>query len=269
MCPYPTKAGRFEGNNGEIFEAQNPRTVAEEDKMAAPTYPESEVPADSDAEEPAAAYYEDEMPVSGSEHASEQPAIMAKAGCQADIRPLTPLTNFHYGTGFQRKISQAEEFQQWAGHALWRSDELDYEVPLLAHAKLYVLAHFANVPELENLALQRLQDTLASIGKLPRNSPAVRNLVELIKYVYAHTDSVVHGEEQLRRVVSTFASLYFTSFQGREVCELMKGGGDFVMDFMAKTLRHVQYLETQLETQTKMTQTMTEPLCSKCKRRYR
>ncbi|KAL8708077.1 MAG: hypothetical protein Q9220_007009 [cf. Caloplaca sp. 1 TL-2023] len=148
------------------------------------------------------------------------------------------------------QISQAEEYKKWTGHILWRPEELDYGATLLTHAELYVMACQYLLIDLKSMAWQRLQAVLISIGPLKRNTPVIGNLVALLSYIYQETSN--DGKDPLRMLVTTFASLSFTDFQGPDVDRLMKSTDEsdreFVADFMLKVAEKVILLESENET---------------------
>lgn len=84
----------------------------------------------------------------------------------------------------------------------------DYQSPdtkpflplLLAHAKIYALAHYKDVKPLKALALHRLKAALVD------NAIEPEAIVELVRYVYLNTDSLRTGEEPMRRMVLYFVA---------------------------------------------------------------
>lgn len=105
----------------------------------------------------------------------------------------------------------------------------DYQPALLASAKVYAMANYFLLPELKNLAIQRLQETLGLVGWPAPES----TMVALIEYVYAHTDGQIGEEEPLRKLVTTFAASNYANLQGPQFRTLMSDGGDFVVDLVA------------------------------------
>ena len=103
---------------------------------------------------------------------------------------------------------------------------------LLQHSKLYVLAHYLQFTELEAEAYFHIKAILDLFQELPPN--LLGYILQLIRHVYEHTDTLVNSKEPLRELVSTFAAKFFHAFQGDEVKELMGKGGDFVIDVLEK-----------------------------------
>ena len=153
--------------------------------------------------------------------------------------PLTPFSDlsfhgFHY-RDTPRKPTYVEELHYWLGRSILAPEVCDYEVPLMAHTKLYALANYMLLPQLQTLTYHRVQATLASMRRLVRNTPAVANLALVAQYVYANTGALKNQKEPLRRLVSTFIGSNFAEFIGEGVDELLEQGGDFVVDVCSKS----------------------------------
>ncbi|KAL8769873.1 MAG: hypothetical protein Q9209_004311 [Squamulea sp. 1 TL-2023] len=145
------------------------------------------------------------------------------------------------------KMSEAEEFDKWTGHQLWRPDQLNYEATFMTHAELYNMACIYQLDTLKNMAWQRLRSVLVSIGRPVPGSTVMGNIVTLIHYTYEITGEVGNEEEPLRKLVTTFAALNFTRFKGTVVDELIKSASEpdreFVMDLMAMVRQKVDNKE--------------------------
>lgn len=64
-----------------------------------------------------------------------------------------------------------------------------------------------------------------------KRSSALANVIELIRYVYASTDSLSNSIETLRKLVSAFVADRLWIWRGwSEIEDLMSEGGDFVVD---------------------------------------
>ena len=183
---------------------------------------------------------------------SDGEIIMAKHTRNATFstRPLTGIHDLTWtGCRTLERLSQAQEFDKWTGHQLWRPDELDYEETFLTHAKLYVMACFYRLDALKNMAWQRLRSVLVSVGKPNPWTPVIDNLATLIHYVYQETGNPETSEEEepLRMLTSEFAACNFTNLQGDGVNDLMssteEGDRDFVIDLMNKVAQEMRYLE--------------------------
>ncbi|KAL8964197.1 MAG: hypothetical protein Q9183_004625, partial [Haloplaca sp. 2 TL-2023] len=116
-------------------------------------------------------------------------------------------------------ITQAEDFDKWSGHQLWGPKELDYGATFMTHAQLYVMACFYMVPDLKNMAWQRLRSVLMTIGSPANNWRATENLKELIQYAYAKTES--HDQEPLRTLVTMFTALHYPRIKGDVIDQLI------------------------------------------------
>lgn len=161
-------------------------------------------------------------------------------------RPLTPLNRcLRYGLsdGGVTDPKSLEYFEP---------SEYDYKEVLLTHAKVYALAHYKSVNLLRSLALKRLLMTLSRISPVQASSHIALNVIDLVNYVYAHTDALASTEEPLRRLVSQFAALNFTALHTRdEMAEFIAEGGDFVKDLMAKVCRRLKVVENGPEIDSK------------------
>lgn len=145
------------------------------------------------------------------------------------------------------KISQAEEYDKWTGHQLWRPDELDYEATFTTHANMYIMANQYMLDDLKNMAWQRLKNVLIGIGTPAQGSPVPKNLATLIHLVYQETGSPDgdEAEEPLRMLVTSFAALHFTSLRGLGFQMLAaEMHPEFMVDLMERVAQHVVYLET-------------------------
>lgn len=116
----------------------------------------------------------------------------------------------------------------------------DFELVLLAHAKVYVLANFKRVHFLQALALNRVSLVLSRLQPLQAGSHITRNVTAFARYVYANTNHLLMCEEPLRKITSDFITENVVAFQ-KEKCavKLMAEGGDLVTDLMSKLCRLV------------------------------
>lgn len=107
-----------------------------------------------------------------------------------------------------------------------------YGEALLAHAKVYHLAHYKAIDPLRALALQRMDHTLDQVN-FTNGLVALVPIVEFVRYVYANTDHLDNHEEPLRRLVSNFVARNFQAIQSApSITRLLSEGGDIVMDVM-------------------------------------
>lgn len=158
-------------------------------------------------------------------------------------RPLTPLGKC-IQPGLRRKRENMDEEER-----LKKFDpgQHDYKATLLTHAKVYALAQYKDVTTLRSLSLERLLATLMTLGSVEHGSHIAINVVELLGYVYSHTDAPTNYEEPMRRIVSQFAALNFPALQTREeMMVLMSEGGDLVRDLMEKVCRRLVVSEGEL-----------------------
>lgn len=161
-------------------------------------------------------------------------------GSPSDRRcPLTPLDQCLPRCLQESRKTDAERLE-W-----FLPDQHGYKEALLSHAAVYALARYKAVDSLQILALRRLTMTLSRISQILPDSSLPLGVIDLVKYVYSHTDALSSTEEPLRRLISQFAALNFPALQtGAEFVELMSEGGDFVNDLMAKVSRRLVAAET-------------------------
>ncbi|KAL8646166.1 MAG: hypothetical protein Q9226_006985 [Calogaya cf. arnoldii] len=162
--------------------------------------------------------------------------------------PLTPLKDLHWdGCRALGKLSQAEEFDKWIGHELWASHQLEYEATFATHSELYVMACQYMLPELKNMAWQRLRAVLHSIGTPRRGSHVVKDLVGLVNFIYKETTGGYGTREPMRELVATFVAQHLTGLRGSDEFGVLIDSNDmdhreFVADLMAKVMQKMEYL---------------------------
>lgn len=156
-------------------------------------------------------------------------------------RPMTPPGEWLITTTPQASIdsasgpvSDADRLNQFppAQH--------EFDDVLLAHAKVYALAHYKGVDLLRTLACKRLHLVLSRLHPLQPASHIAGNIVDFVSYVYANTDTLLNSEEPLRKITAQFVALNLTAFQTEpQAVELVGRGGDFVKDLMSKVCRRL------------------------------
>lgn len=149
-------------------------------------------------------------------------------------RPLTPLNQCLPHCLPDERKTDAERLRCFG------PDQYNYRDALLSHAKVYVLARYKAVDSLQILSFKRLVMRLSRINPIRTDSRLPLGVVDLVKYVYSHTDSLTSSKEPLRSLISQFAALNFTALQAKvEFAELTSEGGDFVNDLMVKVSRRL------------------------------
>ena len=130
------------------------------------------------------------------------------------------------------------DFKGWLKRCATPSNTMNFEPSLLAHAKMYCLANYMMLPALRELALKHVAVLLSHVHPIDTGSPAVMNLIVLIRYVYANTCTPGKGEDPLRKYLCCFTANNAAAFRdkaGTEVLGLMMEGGDFTADVWRKT----------------------------------
>lgn len=106
----------------------------------------------------------------------------------------------------------------------------DFTEVLLAHAKVYTFATMTSIPELRNLALNNLQQTLKGFVVYPER---VRDLVELARYAYSNgaSRSADGTMDSLRELVVSYIACEITTIRRcPEFVQLLEEGGEFASD---------------------------------------
>lgn len=177
-------------------------------------------------------------------------------GAKGSQRPLTPLEKLCFKkVDTEFVLSHAEALKQWTQDCLQSDCVFNFEASLLAHAKLYALADYVLLPNLQAQAFQHLKALLLFISspkfakRLITNTTVIVNLLRLVQYVYANTARLESEEEPLRELISTFIALHDDHFvdDGGEVSRLMEQGGDFQGDVHDKVRRNEVALKTELK----------------------
>ena len=134
------------------------------------------------------------------------------------------------------KPTEAAAFESWVQAAGDVRYDMDYELTLMAHAKLYVLANYMLLPGLQAFTYERLQMTLSTMSPIAKDKPVIPNLITLIDYVHESTIRPEVGEEPLQKLITTFIAVNFSQFNdsGGKVQGLMNQYRDFAEDVLDK-----------------------------------
>ncbi len=167
-------------------------------------------------------------------------------------RSLTPLANQIVNDFTEQDHNSSTELLDGRLRRCERHPHIvNFEGTLLAHAKVYCLANYMLIPELQALAFKHLKSTITWIdSRIISKSPMVSALVTLIRYVYANTNRPSLGEEPLQKLLTTLVAVNFGCFNdGAEgkVRHLMDEGGDFGIDVWGKVSRHMGALRKELK----------------------
>lgn len=102
----------------------------------------------------------------------------------------------------------------------------------LCHARLYKFADRYECPDLMELSLAKLRQSLAQYAK---HQKRVRHLVELIRYTYLHTMDFEEGRDRMRSVVLSYAYKFLKELSSeRSFLDLLKGPGCLASDLVTK-----------------------------------
>lgn len=148
-------------------------------------------------------------------------------------RPLTPVTSC---VGLPPANIVRQTFAGTFADSEFSYKKYSYAKTLVAHAQVYCFADCHLLEPLKELALQRLSQALRRVDC--ESAPASDEIAKLAAYVYENT----RGDtpyEPLRKVVSQFATINYTSLLHDELEDLICQGGDFTRDVSRKLLRRL------------------------------
>lgn len=155
-------------------------------------------------------------------------------------RPLTPLENLDQDDG----SGACQDIAEDSYYTAYPQGTHDYHDVLFAHAKVYALAQYLHVDSLVSMAYQRLSIILGGLQPITPFPHTARSVVELLRYVYAHTEET---GDRMRKLVSQFTALNYPAVEGTAEMEgLLRGGGQLVVDLMQKVCRRMVASEEQL-----------------------
>lgn len=172
----------------------------------------------------------------------------------AQSEPLRRATTGPWLESQQRRIDLQEWDADTVNHLVSFLYRGTYEGPprsaplttaLLDHAKVYALAQHKGVEALQKLALRGIKDGLATRAARETYSGAV---VELLRYVYSHTQFLENSKEPLRELVARFTADGFQRLFTVRVVELF-GDAEFVdfrLDVLFKICERLDGMDEEL-----------------------
>ena len=107
---------------------------------------------------------------------------------------------------YKRPKSSLETFHAWTTDCPWGPEQLDFGPSLSAHAKIYCLADYLLLLDLQKLALCHFKNLIDFMDPLTQGSPAVNNIVAIVRYVYTNTSRPQTGKEPLQDCLSGFVA---------------------------------------------------------------
>ncbi|KAM0805900.1 hypothetical protein BDR22DRAFT_190128 [Usnea florida] len=112
-----------------------------------------------------------------------------------------------------------------------RSAQEDYTDVFLSHAQLYVFADKNDIQPLKTLALEELHAALVAYELYDVRT---RDIIELLRYVYANTCEPQEGVDDMRSMMTQYVGIEMdTLMEDAEFGELIiQDGGDLLRDFM-------------------------------------
>lgn len=185
--------------------------------------------------------------------------------------PLTALEDLTWkGSHALETTTRAEDFARLMDSQLAWSKPLDYNPTFTTHATLYIIACEKDLPELKNMSWQRLRSLLIDIGSPVLGTPLIANLVALITCTYRETGVSELTVDPLRDLLTSYAAINFTLFQGAEVDALFASQAaddrEFLVELMAKVRQSMQNLEVEKYRTPKTTPNHkhNKVLCTRC-----
>ena len=152
------------------------------------------------------------------------------------------------------KISEAAAFEVWSSEDEWTASEWQWEVTMMTHAELYVMACQYELADLKEMSWQRLRTIFNVFGSPEPGSIIYDDVIKLVPYIYQETGTIGDKEDHLRELVSTFAALNFTAMQGLELDELFLAATEsvkeFIVDLNHKVAIRMNSLAGQISKQT-------------------
>ncbi|KAJ9227415.1 hypothetical protein DTO271D3_1426 [Paecilomyces variotii] len=149
-------------------------------------------------------------------------------------RPLTPLSRCI------KAGLPAESVKTAAGTVRKTAQDPDVGIgaAIIIHAKVYSFAHRFLLPQLEELALQRLTQVLILLDESETRS-LFSYLADAVHIIYDTTPSAKVQQNPARKLLSQFVALRFTALAGESLDALMAEGGDFAVDVTKKLTRRL------------------------------
>jgi hypothetical protein len=215
----------------ELVEELEPESPASEAPEEAP----EEEPPEEPAEEPPEELAAEELAPGPAPEDPEDAFCVQKALIESfETRPLTPISRC---LGIEPPV---EAYKTAAGvfeGASFPYANHCYLGLLLAHARVYSFARYHLLPSLQKVALQRLTQVLRRMDC--SETHAVPEISELIRFVYDHTSTTSTNEEPLRKLVSQFAAINYTSLMKGEFEEQICQVDDFAIDLGRRVRRRL------------------------------
>lgn len=150
------------------------------------------------------------------------------------IRPLTPFSScVRLGPLITLRLTAGGAFQEQKFPYQTHS----YQETLMAHAEVYVFAESHFLPRLQELALQRMVQTLNNVECTAKH--AAQELSDVAVYVYDNTPAKNGDSEPMRKILSQFIATNYTSLFHDSFEKIMTRGGDFTLDLGRKLSRHI------------------------------
>ncbi|KAL6720518.1 hypothetical protein ACLMJK_002442 [Lecanora helva] len=132
------------------------------------------------------------------------------------------------------------------GYIVQAKYEVTYLPTLMSHAKLYGLANYLILPDLQRLSFNHIREVIFWLKELPEDSRTVTEIVELTRYVYENTDGLENTEDPLRSFLATYIGLQ-PSWTRQGFDALIEEGGDIAVDISGKVRQRLEHVEKELD----------------------
>ncbi|KAH0834571.1 hypothetical protein FOPE_03683 [Fonsecaea pedrosoi] len=165
---------------------------------------------------------------------AEDPELQHAIFESCSIRPLTPLGKC---AGVPPVVTARKTAAGVFEGLEFPHKDFSYWEPLLAHLEVYSFAKYHLLSELQELALQRSIVTLRKMDCTVEF--AEQEVSKAIEFVYANIPADRGNEEPMRKLLSQFAAINYTSLMHGSFEALITRGGDFALDLARKLSRRL------------------------------
>ncbi|KIW81841.1 hypothetical protein Z517_04867 [Fonsecaea pedrosoi CBS 271.37] len=165
---------------------------------------------------------------------AEDPELQHAIFKSCSIRPLTPLGKC---AGVPPVVTAHKTAAGVFEGLEFPHKDFSYWEPLLTHLDVYSFAKYHLLSELQEIALQRSIITLRKMDCTVEF--AEQEVSKAVEFVYANIPADRGNEEPMRKLLSQFAAINYTSLMHGSFEALITRGGDFALDLARKLSRRL------------------------------
>ncbi|KAL8641489.1 MAG: hypothetical protein Q9228_001699 [Teloschistes exilis] len=145
------------------------------------------------------------------------------------------------GCRYPTKVSYEKQYTDWIGHVHYATNELDYDKTFMTHAELYAMGCQYLLDDLRALTWQRMKNALVAVGTPYAGSTLVTNITNVIHYVFEQTEDLPDGKEQMRQLLTAFATDHFERIQVSPAFEeFMRSPSESDCEFLADLMANIR-----------------------------